>query len=32
MDIVYGMGQANVWFAQSNNDKEKKYVENILII
>ncbi len=26
----YGMGQANVWFAQSNNDKEKKYVENMI--
>ena len=25
----YGMGQANVWFAQSNNDKEKKYVEKM---
>ena len=24
------MGQADVWFAQSNNDKEKKYVENMI--
>ena len=26
----YGMGQANVWFAQGNDDKEKKYVENMI--
>ena len=26
----YGMGQANVWFAQNDDEKCKKYIQNII--